>query len=284
MPTATSFTALGGGNGFQGCLRKVDVTLFDHWITLGGVSSGSASDKQIHESLKNCMKLYWNLSSANVIFTATWDLIIQDSTNISFDKGLPNHQYLIENKPKERLCNGVASVRSGTGMTEEELDETSGTGCGTSGNFKIIPVEMYNGPTNDISNFVGYGVQDLFRGSSGGNHPEGQTDCGVIVKVSSFLDGVTESGQVGPDPLGDTSVFYFDRTADILYLDGMPFRSFCEANASTTVDSIFEKTLTSSKSSASASAEVDFGPGNYSESVTSSVTIPSNFGFAFYTY
>ena len=40
MPKADTFTALGRGNGFGFCPKKVDVSEFDNWITLGGVSSG----------------------------------------------------------------------------------------------------------------------------------------------------------------------------------------------------------------------------------------------------
>ncbi len=36
MPTATSFNALGRGNGFPFCPTSVDVSGFDHWVTLAG--------------------------------------------------------------------------------------------------------------------------------------------------------------------------------------------------------------------------------------------------------
>ena len=105
-------------------------------------------------------------------------------------------------------------------------------------------------------------------------------DAGAIVRVASYLDGITESGQDGPDPEGDPSVSYFDRKASILNLDGIPFRSFCSADASSTAPSGLLKTLTSSSNKASFSSS--FGTGNVS--VSGSVTIPADFDFDFYTY
>lgn len=282
MPTATSFTALGRGNGFPFCPFKVDVSGYDNWVTLGGVSSGSASSAEINTSLARCMKLYWNLSSATASFTAN----ISSSSpaiNYNINKDLSNHEYEITPEPKERICEGITQPAvSSTTMTEAEYTETSGAGCGTQGIFKIIPVRMYNGSTSDISKFVGYGYgsTNLFNGSAGGGHLEGIASANARVKVASYLDGNTESGSIVTPGSGET--FFYDRTASILNLDGMPFRSFSEATASSVVPSNFSKTLSSSANSASASGTFSFG--GTSDSVAGSVTIPEDFDFDFYTY
>jgi len=306
MPTATSFTARGRGNGFSFCPAKVDVSGYDNWVTLGGVSSGSATQAQINTSLVNAMKLYWNLYSATASFTATWSTVnlsfdkslanhqyvitpeprrrlCEGITHLSFDKSLANHQYVITPEPRRRLCEGITQpAQSSTGMTEAEYDQTDGVGCGTSGSFKIFnPVRMYNGSTSNTSNFVGYGIRDLFNGSASGDHLEGVASVNATVKVSSYLNGTTESGS-NENPVGSGNFFYFDRTASILNLSGIPFRSFSSADASTNANSAFSKTLSSSANSASASG-TSSGTG-YSDSVSGGVTIPTNFGFDFYTY
>jgi|TARA_R110000787_G_scaffold205277_2_gene315692 hypothetical protein len=280
MPNADSFTALGEGNGFPARAGKVNVSVYDHWVTLGGTEKGNtATESEKKLSLVNAMKLYWNLHSATASFTATWS---DSAIPYSLDKSLPNHEYVIELEPKERLCQSIPPVRSSTSPTPAELTATSGTGCSTSGILNILrPVRMYDGSTSDESNFVGYGVNDFFSGSSGGSHPEGIASGGAIVRVASYLDGTTDSGS-SESPTGSGNFSYFNSKASILNLDGIPFRSFCSATAFTTAESIFSKTLTSSANSASAS--VASTSGGESSSVVGSVTIPEDFGFDFYTY
>ena len=279
MPTADSFTALGKGNGFRFCPPGVDVSGYDHWITLGGTRKGNtATESEKSLSLVNAMRVYWNLHSATASFTATWS-----AGDLNFDKSLLDHEYVIEEEPKERICKNITQPNiSSTSMTLAELNETGGTGCGTLGRFQVLsPLRMYNGSTSDESKFVGYGVSILFSGTSGGDHPEGTVSGGAIITVASYLNGTTESGQDGPDPQGNPSVFFFDRRASELILDGIPFRSFSSAGAGSAYGaSGLSKTLTTSANSASFDA--GFGTGNVS--VSGSVTIPVNFEFDFYTY
>ena len=129
--------------------------------------------------------------------------------------------------------------------------------------------------------FVLNSIRDLFNGSASGDHLEGVASVNATVKVSSYLNGTTESGS-NENPVGSGNFFYFDRTASILNLSGIPFRSFSSADASTNANSVFSKTLSSSANSASASG-TSSGTG-YSDSVSGGVTIPTNFGFDFYTY
>ena len=92
MPTATSFAALGRGNGFSFCPRKVDVSSYTNWITLGGVSSGSASTAEINESLQNAMKLWWNFYSMTGSFSSS-TTSSQDGTN---SVSATNHELIIK--------------------------------------------------------------------------------------------------------------------------------------------------------------------------------------------
>ena len=279
MPTATSFTALGKGNGFRFCTLGVDVSEYDHWITLGGTRKGNtATESEKSLSLVNAMRVFWNLHSATASFTATWS-----AGNLNFNKSLLDHEYVIEEEPKERICKNITQPNiSSTSMTLAELNETGGTGCGTLGRFQVLsPLRMYNGSTSDESKFVGYGVSILFFGTSGGGHPEGTVSGGATIRVASFLNGTTESGQDGPDPQGDPSVVFFNNRASELILDGIPFRSFSSASAGSAAGaSDLSKTLTTSANSASFSA--GFGPSN--ANVSGSVTIPVDFDFDFYTY
>ena len=278
MPTATSFTALGKGNGFPFCPGKVDVSGFDHWVTLAGYSKtnaaagSSVTETQIKTSLERCMKLFWNLHSATASFTSTWAV---DSLN--FDKGLPNHEYIITPEPKGRICVGITQpTSSNTGMTEAQLNETGGVGCGTGGTFRINPKRMYNGSITDTSNFVGYGFSSLFDGTSSSGQQDGLNDIVASLKISSYLDGQSTSG-TSEDPPGSGNFEFFDKTASILTKDNIPFRSFSSAIAFTVAAGSYSKTISSSSSSASAS-------GSISGSVCAgSVTIPQNF-FDFYTY
>ena len=279
MPTTTTFQAKGKRNGFPSCLGKVDVSVYDHWVTLGGTRKGNtATESEKNLSLVNAMRVFWNLHSATASFTATWS-----AGDLNFDKSLLDHEYVIEEEPKERLCKTITQpAASSTNMTEAELAETGGTGCGTLGRFQVLsPFRMYDGSTSDESKFVGYGVSILFFGTSGGDHPEGTVSGGATIRVASYLNGTTESGQDGPDPQGDPSVFFFNNRASELILDGIPFRSFSSASASSAAGaSSLSKTLTTSANSASFSA--GFGPSN--ANVSGSVTIPVDFDFDFYTY
>ena len=64
MPTATSFNALGKGNGFPACIPDLDVTSLEY-VTLGGYRDTDApsdpTQTQLDDSLVAAMKLYWNL-------------------------------------------------------------------------------------------------------------------------------------------------------------------------------------------------------------------------------
>lgn len=281
MPTADSFTALGRGNGFPSCLGKVDVSVYDHWVTLGGTEKGNtATGSEKSLSLVNAMKLYWNLYSASSSSNSSISYS-SENFNFSFTKN-SSATFAISPAPRERTCKPQVAAPSvfAAGFTEAELDESGGASCSSSGRWasfgSLTLVRMYDGSTGNQSNFVGYGVGNLYRGSGGWGHMEGVNSGGASIEIASYLDGNSGSGQVGPDPQGDPSVSYFDRTAATTTIGGIPFRSFTRATAFTVSDQEFSKTLTSGPTSASASASFD-GDANGSASVNSLVV-------DFYTY
>ena len=94
MPTATSFTALGRGNGFPFCADRVDVSSYDFWVTLGGyakTSSGDVTQEQINNSRINAMKLFWNVNSLTVASTVgdntTIDRPYSSTRTFDFENG-----------------------------------------------------------------------------------------------------------------------------------------------------------------------------------------------------
>ena len=165
MPTATSFTALGAGNGFPFCPSKVNVadrgdgSPYEYWTTLSGWSKVStpandaAKATSIDESLTLAMKIFWNYNGLSALdeytveggssssYTSTIDMDGGEYGTVSF-RG--NGFSSSENKaPNERVC--YNSFRA------EDVDEVLF--------FDIKIIRMYDGITTDESNFVGYGIR-----------------------------------------------------------------------------------------------------------------------------
>ena len=164
MPTATSFTALGRGNGFPLCLEKVDVSGYDRWTTLGGVSkeSPSPTDAKISTSLVNAMKLYWNLYSVKGTCSVSGSNNVE-TISASVDEVVADFNAVNGLKPNERACGpGVP----GTEDSEEDED------LGSLGNLHIAKAKLsigiefefmrfYDGETTDENNFIGYGFESF---------------------------------------------------------------------------------------------------------------------------
>lgn len=170
MPVATKFEAEGVDNGFPVCLDKVDVSdrgdgqPYDYWITLGGFKKGDAgppTDQQIYESRRNAMMLFWNLDG----WSGRVSSLEEEITSLSIendDWSDPNNTFSALNvgdesvldppfKPNERVCYKTY------GMTKEVDPEII-----LSFNLDCRILRMYDGPTDDEDNFVGYGWQFLF--------------------------------------------------------------------------------------------------------------------------
>tara|TARA_R110000787_G_scaffold146201_2_gene259942 strand:+ start:91 stop:996 length:906 start_codon:yes stop_codon:yes gene_type:complete len=188
MPTATSFSALGKGNGFPFCSGAVNVNNspdgnpYTHWITLGGTIKGGGppTQSEIDLSLKNAMKLFWNYNG----HTATDSTIRNDSlrsfTNLTID--IDEEEYKIPSEgrslvpfpffsnPKSRVCagNGWTDLYQLALLDPTEPDSTL---LGELNYFQVSNyiyffnsrvlmyiIKMYDGSTDNEDNFLGYGL------------------------------------------------------------------------------------------------------------------------------
>ena len=158
MQTAIKFNSSGAGNGFPSCLEKVDVSNFDFWTTLSGVSKSSptTSDALIQESYISAMSLFWTMEKTS--FTAT--TVEASQTDLAFTEN-----------PKERVCNSSLYKRvrmTNDAGSQEALDIE----------MLLRIVRMYNGVTTDEVNFVGYGLKS------------DPYDSGIRRSTSWFLQGL----------------------------------------------------------------------------------------------
>ena len=155
MPEADKFTALGAGNGFPECLQRVDVSKYDHWVTLGGNRDWQLFDES-KTGLTECMNFYWNIhamlcDSSEEFWSEDSGTIINIYTKTNENPDNP--------EPKERVCGQELTDLSmnGDAMDFSRLDP-----------FSDWIMAMYNG-----DDFVGYGVnpetffshEDLFFSS-----------------------------------------------------------------------------------------------------------------------
>jgi len=230
MPTATSFTALGRGNGFNLCLSKRDVSVYDHFEPL---------------TLSQAMNVIWNVSGATTSFLSSISkTLVDDGTtviNYTFNKN-SNGAYTVTPEPVSRTClktNGTGNVdidpvQYVVEMTESELDETDGAGCQGRSKFydaifgKLTVVRMYNGSTNNESNFVGYGIPELYSSTAESSHNDGALTVSANINISSYMDGQSESGT---DGTGTGEVSIYSRQASILNINDINFRSYTQAVA-----------------------------------------------------
>ena len=154
MPTATPFTALGRGNGFPYCPRKINVLdrgdgqPYDYWTTLDGFnkeSTGVRFDSDLRNSLISAMKFYWNLKGIEALAEQ-----LDDQTIFGDDSGSVSSVQLDDsNEPYRRVCPFYPFA--------EETDSFCFNRIGfdtQSGGLEIL--RFYKGDTNDESNFVGY--------------------------------------------------------------------------------------------------------------------------------
>jgi len=110
MPTADSFTALGGGNGFPFCLGKV---------TIGGTNPKYALGNTT--TLEQTMNAYWNFDNASFgeasldPVNEPKDLICNPYDNIGFDLvGVPNSEasYAVEHSLPVLVVDGNSTYYS----------------------------------------------------------------------------------------------------------------------------------------------------------------------------
>tara|TARA_R110000796_G_scaffold14542_1_gene47550 strand:+ start:193 stop:1005 length:813 start_codon:yes stop_codon:yes gene_type:complete len=173
MPTADSFAALGKGNGFPFCLPVINVndspdgTPYEYWITLGGTKKGGDSPTQaeIDLSLANAMKLWWNYNG-HTARLGQGDAPNTNYTDLTIDvdeeeyrlpsQGSLTKPFPFPAKPQSRACAGNGWTNSdGTRLLFWTVgNQISFFGLRTT----MFIVKMYDGSTDDESNFLGYGA------------------------------------------------------------------------------------------------------------------------------
>lgn len=145
---ASSFIALGAGNGFPFCPPKVDVSGADLWTTLSGhkKGDGAPTSESIFLSLSHAMHLFWNTKGISADATAT-----RDDTTISL-----NEIFSTTGEPFTRVCAGNVNLFNDN-KTGSLLDHRV---ILNSGGLRIS--RMYDGNTENEANFVGYGIANQF--------------------------------------------------------------------------------------------------------------------------
>jgi len=281
MPNATPFAALGKGNGFKRCLPKTDVSVYDHFEPL---------------TLSQAMNFIWNVSGATTSFLSSISkTLVEDGTteiNYTFNKN-SNGAYTVTPEPVERTCGNniyIDPVEYVVGMTESELEETDGAGC--NGRSKLSDaffgvlnvVRMYNGSTNNESNFVGYGIPEIYSATAGSTHNDGALTVSANIKISSYMDGESESGT---DGVGTGQVSIYRRQASVLNINGMNVRSYTVAIAQGPESKLFPA-ITANNSTAAASASYtttgDSPSGGTNSNTVSASAQVSAPNLNFYTY
>tara|TARA_R110002050_G_scaffold266761_1_gene408180 strand:+ start:195 stop:989 length:795 start_codon:yes stop_codon:yes gene_type:complete len=264
MPTADSFAALGKGNGFSFFLGKVNVSNYARWITLGGTQKGNTpTNSEIETSFLNAVKIFWNTNQP------------AGSPNTSKGGGLGSIIIRTEGstgdplQPIDRACRSGGAVYSDSGTSGDEKFSSSFS-MGAEINLTIF--RMYDGPTDDEDNFVGYGwsgIQfDATVNDSPGQYAPSDAEAG---DARSSLQMQSALVLLDPSPRsGDPSEFAYTT------ISGIPIAVLVSAYADqSAADGSSSDPLNASGASASASYSNNFCSGSVSTSIS---------GLDFYTY
>ena len=188
MPTATSFTALGEGNGFPDCSVKIDVSSFDYWVTLGGFKQsdgGSPTENQINDSLINAMNLVWNC------YSFSWTATSDGGETASFNND-DNNEF---REPFENVCYGNFI---GSGLDDEARNGNDQLTARVEFSSIAKIHRFYNGDSTDEDNFVGYGIKaggsPAFKGFANG---EINDDGFSLGSREAYYFGVVDEGRTG---------------------------------------------------------------------------------------
>jgi hypothetical protein len=253
MPTATPFTALGEGNGFNVCVFKQDVSFYNYWTTLGGANKNNPTPSPglIAESLRLAMKLFWNADSLNCTANATDNgsvttVQVNYATTDFSDPFDPVVTEMGVASPVDRVCIPSIAGNISTDFSKTIVIDDSAVG-------RFFPngiVAMYNGST-----FVGYGLgfvetrfvsSGTIKAEAGGSS---QLNAGVYV------------GSYGYTP-ANTSNDVFD--AGYVTFEGMNLFAYVEAKNRPTLGvagsvnlSALSATCTNSNFQQTANASID---------------------------
>ena len=208
MPETIKFMSDGMGNGFPFCLSKFDVTsyfdeldeeyrAYDYWTTLSGYNKdaeGAPTDKQIHDSHKLAMKLFWMVSKLNAPteafkdtefeYETTYDLSISSSDT----SNLPDWQKP-HDEPRTRVC-----ISSPWLLLPSVYDRDGNGAAYIWCNLEIT--RMYKGATTDEANFIGYGVNQYrgdYQGDSTAFYSRGYADGIARARVQLHSAGREET-------------------------------------------------------------------------------------------
>ena len=176
MPVAIPFNSLGAGNGFPDCLQKVNVYNYDSWTTYSGFnkdSGGFPSAASIAESKLTAMKVYWNLWSIGFYSSNysdwtgsgytedTYTLDYVDTSMAWPNRGEEDPPISVaedNSDPTRKAPSGrVCQSASGQSYT---VPNPLGIGYGScyADIEGVLPKRLYDGSTDDETNFRGYGA------------------------------------------------------------------------------------------------------------------------------
>jgi hypothetical protein len=87
MSTTTPFRTKGRGNGLNYCVNHLDVTDFDHWVTLSGHKKGDGipSQESINDSLVKAFELYYMLDKVRFLSIAAATSLVDSETGQTFN-------------------------------------------------------------------------------------------------------------------------------------------------------------------------------------------------------
>lgn len=165
MPTAESFTVLGGGNGFASCLAKINVSdkNFGKWTTLGGNNKGGAVTES-GKGLAQAMQFSWNLegfrfsASANASRATFGKDPVRggESVSVSIANYSTDANSSRKIVPKDRVCGNLRDIREDDTDVDAPLAASAVFGFSTWNGYNQL-ARYYNGATSNEDNFVGYG-------------------------------------------------------------------------------------------------------------------------------
>ena len=179
MPTANSFTALGGGNGFSRCLGKKDVSFYDHVVPL---------------TLNQATQYYWlfyrleHSASASQSGSSAFDGSVSSSfVEPVFGTGGKN------NEPYKRVCSGFG------GFFDLLAKDNFST---IVAQVYVLISRLYNGDTDDENNFIGYGIEN----SSVEARVSRAARCSASYSIKSYMNGSSSYSANFSRTIGTTSI------------------------------------------------------------------------------
>jgi len=228
MPTLIPYSTKAWGNGFPFLTEDVDVSAYDHWCTLGGITDsnvGTLTEAQIHEkvglSIENAVRLYWKLYSVTGQVNG-----VSNSINVVDDMGAYLGDDYGKAEPRDRLPS-IDLGYVGYWMLDAAIPNFSSVN---------LSVKMYSPIVRmmDGSDFVGLGLESYpaFAFSWAvvdrdfGNEPPATIlhyhGAPAMVYLCSYGDDI--------DPGDVPSWWDFDYGYTVM--DGIDFLCFCAAEQS----------------------------------------------------